>query len=100
MRLEGAFSFQAPPHMVWDVLMDIDAIAAALGIPQIHRVMGRNHTWRATVQFDWLFIHSHASYLIWLSDIDAPNRYCINVQGEGHRSSLAAQASSAYRPWA
>lgn len=66
--------------------MDVDAIVAALGISQMQVVSGKSHTWRATVQFDWLFIHSYASYLVWLSDVDPLNSYRIHVQGEGRKS--------------
>lgn len=89
MRLSDTFVFHAPQAAVWQVLMDIEAISAALGVHQIAPVAGQARTWRATIRFQWLFLNNISSYLVQMSDVDAPHSYRLTVRGEGRHSLLS-----------
>jgi carbon monoxide dehydrogenase subunit G len=89
MLLSDTFIFHAPQAAVWQVLMDIEAISAALGVHQIVPVAGRARAWRATVRFQWLFLNNTSSYLVQMSEVDAPHSYRLTVHGEGRHSLLS-----------
>ncbi len=86
MHLSDTFTFQAAQLAVWDALMDIEGIAAALGVHRIVPLAGRAQLWRATIRFKWLLINSTASYLVQMSEVNAPHSYRLTVSGEGRQS--------------
>jgi carbon monoxide dehydrogenase subunit G len=89
MLLSDTFVFHAPQIAVWQVLMDIEAISAALGVHRIVPVAGQARTWRATIRFRWLFLNNTSSYLVQMSEVDAPHSYRLTVRGEGASSLLS-----------
>jgi carbon monoxide dehydrogenase subunit G len=86
MHLSDSFTFDAELPIVWDLLMDIRAIGASIGMNTIQPVAGRSGLWRATLSFKWLFINSKASYLIQMSDVHHQHSYRLTVTGEGRQS--------------
>ncbi|MFQ3535957.1 MAG: SRPBCC domain-containing protein [Aggregatilineales bacterium] len=88
MLLGGTFIFNAPQVAVWMALMDIEAIRMALGVHQLVPT-GQARTWRAAVRFNLLFLNNTSSYLVQMSEVDAPHSYRLNVRGEGRNSLLS-----------
>lgn len=86
MYLSDTFTFRAAQSAVWDALLDIEAIAAALGVHRIVPLAGRARLWRATIGFKWLFINNTSSYLVQMSEVNAPHSYRLTVSGEGRQS--------------
>jgi carbon monoxide dehydrogenase subunit G len=88
MLLSDTFIFNAPQQAVWDALMDIEAIRAALGV---HQLVPTNQAraWRATIRFNLLFLNNTSSYLVQMSEVNAPHSYRLSVRGEGRHSLLS-----------
>lgn len=86
MHLSETFIFQAAQPAVWNALMDIEAIAAALGVHRIVPLGNQGRLWRATIRFRWLLINSTSNYLVQMSEVNAPHSYRLTVSGEGRQS--------------
>ncbi len=86
MHLSDTFIFQAAQPAVWDALMDIEGISAALGVHRIVPLGNRGCSWRATIRFKWLLINNTSSYLVQMSEVNAPHSYRLTVSGEGRQS--------------
>jgi carbon monoxide dehydrogenase subunit G len=93
MKLTDSFTFKADQQAVWDILMDINAIAAALpGVDQMTPIEGESNAWRANVKLGVANISGTYSGTIKMSELTPPTQYRLTVSGEGQASVVNGSA--------
>jgi carbon monoxide dehydrogenase subunit G len=93
MKLSGTYTFNAEQQTVWKLLMDPDAIARALpGVEKLTPVEGEPMTWKATIKLGLAMISGTFSGTIRITEIQAPERYRLAVNGEGQQSIIDGSA--------
>ena len=87
MKISGTHSFQADQSAVWGVLMNPDAIARALpGVERLIPIDGETSAWRATAKIGIAAVSGSYTGIVRMSDIVAPDRFLLSVEGEGQGS--------------
>jgi carbon monoxide dehydrogenase subunit G len=93
MEISGTFDFLASQQAVWDALMDPNVIAQAIpGVKEMMPVDGEPNTWRAIAKVGVASISGTYSGIIKMSEVDAPTRYRLTVNGEGQQSIIGGTA--------
>jgi uncharacterized protein len=93
MKLTDSFVFNADQEAVWNLLMDIDAIAAALpGVEKMHPVEGQPGSWKTTAKLGVANISGMYSGTVTMSELEPPTHYRLTVSGEGQASIINGSA--------
>jgi len=93
MEITGNYTFSANQEAVWKLLMDPDAIAAALpGVDEMLPVENEANAWQAIVKVSIGTVSGQYSGYVRMADIEAPNQYRLNVDGEGQNSIISGSA--------
>jgi len=83
MIVHGLHAFPAPPPVVWDLLMDISALASC--IPGCERLepLGDNR-YKAVVNVSLAAISGSFDGTVTLADMQAPTSYTLAIDARGH----------------
>jgi uncharacterized protein len=93
MEITGNYTFDADQQATWNVLMDTNAIAAALpGVKELIPVEGEPGKWRAEATLKIGAIGGTYSGIISMSELDEPSKYRLTVTGEGQASIIDGTA--------
>ena len=93
MRLSGTFIFDTDQQVVWDVLMDPNAIAQAIpGVDELIPLEGESHAWRATAKIGIASISGTYTGIVRMSDLEPIHLYRLTVSGEGQQSIINGTA--------
>lgn len=101
MKLSDTFTFDADQQSVWNLLMNPDAIAAALpGVDALIPIEGETRAWRASARLGVASVNGTYAGTVRMSDIEAPDRFVLSVSGEGQQSIINGTAllSLSYNP--
>jgi carbon monoxide dehydrogenase subunit G len=80
----GSYTFYFDRQVVWDILMDTEAVSAALpGVKQMLPLPAERFAWQATAELDLLGKKVALSGEIRMTDIAAPTRYRLLMQSSG-----------------
>ena len=82
MNIKSSYTFDAPPQAVWDLLVDIDAVAACLpGCESMEPIGERRY--RAVLTLGIAAITGRYEGTVEMVDLDPPNAYRLVVEGRG-----------------
>ena len=82
MNIEGTYTFKAPRHIVWETLMDPDALSKAIpGAEKLEKI-GENQ-YEAALNVRVGPVQGKFDGGIELSEINEPNSYHMTVTGQG-----------------
>ena len=96
MDITGTYTFNAPPARVWELLMDPATIASCIpGCEQLEPD-GENR-YRARLNVALAAITGSYDGTVVLSDIVAPERYVLTVEGQGRPGFAKGSATIALR---
>ena len=82
MNIQNSYSFDAPPQAVWDLLIDIDAVAACLPGCESMDPIGDN-TYRAVLTMGIAAITGRYEGTVEMRDLEPPRSYRLAVEGRG-----------------
>ena len=82
MHIQNSYTFDAPPRAVWDLLVDIDAVAACLPGCESMDPVGEN-TYRVVLTMGIAAITGRYEGTIEMTDLEPPNSYRLVVEGRG-----------------
>ena len=82
MNIRNSYTFEAPPQAVWDLLIDINAVAACLPGCESMDPIGDN-TYRAVLTMGIAAITGRYEGTVEMRDLDPPNSYRLAVEGKG-----------------
>jgi len=93
MKIADTYNFDAEQDIVWNVLMDPQAIAGALpGVDQLIPVDGEPLAWRATAKIGVSSVSGTYTGIVRMSETDPPHQYRLTVSGEGQQSIIGGTA--------
>jgi carbon monoxide dehydrogenase subunit G len=93
MDITGRYRFKLPQETVWKLLMNPDVIAKAIpGVDHIDPIAGEPDAWRAVARIGIATVSGTYTGTIRMSEIEAPDRYRLTVNGEGKQSFIKASA--------
>jgi len=82
MDIAGTYTFNAPPQRVWDLLVDPVAIAEC--IPGCEALVPEGEgKFRAKITMKLAAITGSYEGIVVMSDVVAPERYVLTVEGQG-----------------
>lgn len=82
MNIQNSYRFDTPPQAVWDVLIDIDAVAACLPGCESMEPIGDN-TYRAVLTMGIAAITGRYEGTVEMRDLEPPSSYRLVVEGRG-----------------
>ena len=82
MHIHNSYTFDAPPRAVWDLLVDIDAVAACLPGCESMDPIGENR-YRVVLTMGIAAITGRYEGTIEMTDLEPPNSYRLVVEGRG-----------------
>jgi carbon monoxide dehydrogenase subunit G len=82
MNIQNSYTFDAAPQAVWDLLIDIDAVAACLPGCESMDAIGDN-TYRAVLTLGIAAITGQYEGTVAMRDLEPPNSYRLVVEGRG-----------------
>ena len=82
MHIQNSYTFDAPPRAVWDLLVDIDAVAACLPGCESMDPIGENR-YRVVLTMGIAAITGRYEGTIEMTDLEPPNSYRLVVEGRG-----------------
>ena len=82
MHIQNSYTFDATPQAVWDVLIDIDAVAACLPGCESMEPISENK-YRAVLTMGIAAITGRYEGTVEMRDLDPPNSYRLIVEGRG-----------------
>ncbi len=82
MNIQNSYTFGAPPQAVWDLLIDIDAVAACLPGCESMEPIGDN-TYRAVLTMGIATITGRYEGTVEMRDLEPPSSYRLVVEGRG-----------------
>jgi carbon monoxide dehydrogenase subunit G len=93
MKISDSYAFDAKQDIVWNLLMDPQAIANALpGVDRLIPVDGELQTWRATAKIGVASVSGMYTGLVRMSEMEPPHQYRLTVSGEGQQSIIGGTA--------
>ena len=93
MEITGDYTFEADQQTTWNLLMNTDAIAAALpGVEELVPVEGETNQWRAEANLKIGSIGGTYTGVITMSEHEEPTKYRLTVAGEGQASIIQGTA--------
>ncbi len=90
IKLEGSYTFDAPRDVVWEVLMDPNALAKALPGTQTLEEVGENH-YRGAMVVRVGPVQGRFEGEVVLTDVRPPEGYHLEVTGKGPQGFLNGQ---------
>lgn len=92
MKIEGAYTVQAPPDHVWDSLMDPQVLQNIIpGVEKLEKLDG--NTYEATIQIKHAPLKGAYHGSITITDQQFPRQYCIEIRGEGRQTLFSGNGS-------
>ncbi len=82
MNIQNSYTFDAPPQAVWDLLVDIDAVAACLPGCESMEPIGENK-YRAVLTMGIAAITGRYEGTVEMRDLEPPSSYRLVVEGRG-----------------
>ena len=82
MHIQNSYTFDAPPKAVWDLLVDIDAVAACLPGCESMEPISENK-YRAVLTMGIAAITGRYEGTVEMRDLDPPSSYRLVVEGRG-----------------
>ena len=82
MHIQNSYTFDAPPKAVWDLLVDIDAVADCLPGCESMEPISENK-YRAVLTLGIAAITGRYEGTVEMRDLDPPNSYRLIVEGRG-----------------
>lgn len=82
MNTQNSYTFDAPPQVVWDLLIDIDAVAACLPGCESMDLIG-NNKYRAVLTMGIAAITGRYEGTVEMRDLEPPSSYRLVVEGRG-----------------
>ena len=82
MHIQNSYTFDAPPKAVWDLLVDIDAVAACLPGCESMEPISKNK-YRAVLTMGIAAITGRYEGTVEMRDLDPPSSYRLVVEGRG-----------------
>ncbi len=82
MKLEGAYSFPAPPQQVWDLLLDPESLRGCIPGVQSLDETGTDQ-WDATLKVGVAAIRGTYKGKVAIVDKQQPTAYTLQVEGSG-----------------
>ena len=82
MHIQNSYTFDAPPKAVWDLLVDIDAVAACLPGCESMEPISENK-YRAVLTMGIAAITGRYEGTIEMIDLEPPRSYRLIVEGRG-----------------
>ena len=82
MHIQNSYTFDAPPKAVWDLLVDIDAVAACLPGCESMEPVSENK-YRAVLTMGIAAITGRYEGTVEMRDLDPPSSYRLIVEGRG-----------------
>jgi carbon monoxide dehydrogenase subunit G len=87
MNLSGTYTFQAEKQLVWDLMMNPNAIASALpGVDEFVPIEGETNAWQAKAKISLAAVNGSYMGTIRMTDQQPPHQYRLTVNGEGQQS--------------
>ena len=96
MDINATYTFDAPAKAVWDLLVDIDAVAACLPGLESMEPAGDNK-YRAVLTMGIAAITGRYEGTVEMQDLDPPNAYRLAVEGRGKAGFVNGGAAIALR---
>ncbi|HEY7187662.1 MAG TPA: carbon monoxide dehydrogenase subunit G [Vicinamibacterales bacterium] len=97
MDITGTYTFNAPPHRVWDLLMDPAVIASCIPGCEALEPDGADR-YRARLKVALAAITGSYDGIVTLSDKTPPNSYRLTVEGQGKPGFVKGNATITLRP--
>ncbi len=91
MKVKGEYTFEAPPEKVWEGLMDPEVMAATMPGAERLELVGENQ-YQSDLNIKVGPVQGKFRGRIELKDIDPPNAYTMNVDGQGPQGFVKATA--------
>jgi carbon monoxide dehydrogenase subunit G len=92
MKIEGAYTVQAPPDHVWDSLMDPLVLQNIIpGVEKLEKL--DSNTYEATIQIKHAPLKGAYHGSITITDQQFPRHYCIEIRGEGRQTLFSGNGS-------
>ena len=82
MHIQNSYTFDAPPKAVWDLLVDIDAVAACLPGCESMDPIGEDK-YRVVMTMGIAAITGRYEGTVEMKDLDPPKTYRLEVEGRG-----------------
>jgi carbon monoxide dehydrogenase subunit G len=82
MNIRNSYTFDAPPQVVWDLLVDIDAVAACLPGCESMEPIAENK-YRAVLTMGIAAITGRYEGTVEMRDLEPPSSYRLVVEGRG-----------------
>ena len=82
MHIQNSYMFDGPPKAVWDLLVDIDAVAACLPGCESMEPISENK-YRAVLTMGIAAITGRYEGTVEMRDLDPPSSYRLVVEGRG-----------------
>ena len=82
MHIRNSYTFDAPVQAVWDLLVDIDAVAACLPGCESMEPVGE-HRYRAVLTMGIAAITGRYEGTVEMKDLEPPRAYRLVVEGRG-----------------
>lgn len=82
MHIQNSYTFDGPPKAVWDLLVDIDAVAACLPGCESMEPISENK-YRAVLTMGIAAITGRYEGTVEMRDLDPPSSYRLVVEGRG-----------------
>jgi uncharacterized protein len=91
MKIEGEYTFGAPPERVWGLLQDPEALSRALPGVEQFKAIGP-HEYEATVRAGVAAVRGTYRGRIRMADLQPPERYTLSANGQGSAGTFDATA--------
>ena len=96
MNINATYTFDAPAQAVWDLLVDIDAVAACLpGLESLEPA--GDGRYRAVLTMGVAAVTGRYEGAVEMQDLDPPNAYRLAVEGRGKPGFVSGGAAIALR---
>ncbi len=82
MKVEGSFTFKAPPERVWQVLQDPEALRSCIPGCETLEASGPDE-WRAALKVGVAGIRGSYTGRVQIADRNEPHSYRMSVEGTG-----------------
>ena len=96
MNINATYTFRAPARTVWDLLVDIDAVAACLPGLESLEPAGENR-YRAVLTMGVAAVTGRYEGTVEMLDLAPPNAYRLAVEGRGKPGFVNGGAAIALR---
>ncbi|MHB8624994.1 MAG: SRPBCC family protein [Aggregatilineales bacterium] len=93
MKISDTYYFDAGQQIVWNVLMNPDAIAKAIpGVDRLIPIEGETTAWKATAKIGIAAVSGTYTGSVRMTELVPPDQYRLTVNGEGQASIINGSA--------